>query len=340
MPEPNPQMAAILALIAEAMKDRPERTSLSPVEARAQTSATTEAFWNADRPVIWAVYNHEIPGPGGPVRIRLYDPGIARPAPCLVYVHGGGWVICNLDSHDGVCRRLAQAGGFLVASIDYRLAPEHKFPAGLDDCIAAVRWIATQGADWGIDTSRLAIGGDSAGANLALATLLSRRDQDESPLLAGLLIYGAYAAYTADSETASQKAFGDGSHILSRDDMRWFWDHYVRDESDNRNPLAVPLLADLRGLPTLMVTAAELDPLLDDSTALVARLEAAGVPYRYVLWPGVTHASIQMTRMLDVAKDHIEDHGGLGARAAERVRRPRAAAFLAWNGGGPPSVAR
>ena len=135
------------------MKDRPVRTTLSPVEARAQTSATFEAFWNADRPTLWAVYNHEIPGPDRPIRIRLYDPGVARPAPCLVYIHGGGWVICSLDTHDGVCRRLALAGGFLVASVDYRLAPEHKFPAGLEDCIAAVRWLAARGADWGIDTA-------------------------------------------------------------------------------------------------------------------------------------------------------------------------------------------
>jgi acetyl esterase len=307
MPELNPQMAEILALIAEAMKERPERSALSPVEARAQTSATTEAFWNADRPTLWAVYNHEIPGPGGRIRIRLYDPGVARPAPCLVYIHGGGWVICNLDTHDGVCRRLAQAGEFLVASLEYRLAPEHKFPAGLDDCIAATRWLGAHGGEWGIDTSRLAIGGDSAGANLALATLLGLRDAGAHPLLAGLLIYGAYAAYTAEFESASQRAFGDGRYIISADDMRWFWNHYVRDEADNRNPLAVPLLADLAGLPPLMLTAAEFDPLLDDSTALVARLEAAGAPYRYVLWPGITHAAIHMTRMLDVAQAHIED---------------------------------
>ena len=257
---------------------------------------------------MWAVYNHEIPGPRGPIRIRLYDPGVARPAPCLIYVHGGGWVICNLETHDGVCRRLAQAGGFLVASVDYRLAPEHKFPAGLEDCIAAARWLASQGGDWGIETGRLAIGGDSAGANLALATLLSLRDAGARSLpRAGLLIYGAYAAYTAEFESASQRAYGDGSYILSAEDMRWFWNHYVRDEADNLNPLAAPLLADLAGLPPLMLTAAEFDPLLDDSTALVARLEAAAAPYRYVLWPGITHASIQMTRMLDVAQEHIED---------------------------------
>jgi acetyl esterase len=307
MPQLNPQMAEILALIEQAMKDRPARTSLSPIEARAQMSATFEAFWNADRPGLWAVYNHEIPGPRGPIRVRLYDPGTPRPAPCLIYLHGGGWVIGSLDTHDGACRRLAQAGHFLVASIDYRLAPEHKFPAGLEDGVAAVRWIAAHGADWGIDLGRLAIGGDSAGANLALAALLALRDRGAGPLRAGLLIYGAYGAYRAGTETPSQAAYGDGRYILSSDDMRWFWSHYVKAESDDADPLAAPLLADLRGLPPLLVTACEFDPLLDDSKRLVARLEEAGTPYRFAFWPGVTHACIHMTRMLDVAQSHIED---------------------------------
>ena len=307
MPELNPQMAEILAVIAVGMEGRPERTSLSPVEARAQGNATFEPFWNADRPTLWAVYNFELPGARGPIRVRLYDPGIARPAPCLIYLHGGGWVIGSLDSHDGVCRRLAQAGEFMVASIDYRLAPEHKFPAGLEDCLAAVRWIAAEGGQWGIDPARLALGGDSAGGNLALATLLSLRDAGASPLRAGLLIYGAYLPYTAETETASQAAYGDGSNVLSAAEMRWFWGHYVTGPADNRNPLAVPLLAELGGLPPLMVTAAEFDPLLDDSTQLVAKLEAAGAPHRYVLWPGVTHACIHMTRMLDVAQTYMAE---------------------------------
>jgi acetyl esterase len=304
MPQLNPQMGEILALIEQAMKDRPRRTSLPPIEARAQMSATFEAFWNADRPALWAVYNHEIPGPGGPIRVRLYDPGIERPAPCLIYLHGGGWVIGSLDTHDGACRRLAQAGNFLVASIDYRLAPEHKFPAGLEDCVAAVRWIFAHGSEWGIDRGRLAIGGDSAGANLALAALLSLRDRAD-PLRAGLLIYGVYSA--GDTDTPSWAAYGDGRYVISSDDMRWFWNHYVRDAADDVDPLAVPLLADLKGLPPLLVTACEFDPLLDDSKRLVARLDQAGTPYRYAFWPGVTHACIHMTRMLDVAQTHIED---------------------------------
>ena len=304
MPELNPQMAKILELMEEAMKYRPERVSLSPVEARAQSNATFEAFWNADRPTLWAVYNYEIPGPRGPIPVRLYDPGIARPAPCLIYIHGGGWVICDLNTHDGACRRLALAGDFMVASVDYRLAPEHKFPAGLKDCVAAVRWIAAHGADWAIDPGRLAIGGDSAGANLSLATLLSLRDAGERPARAGALIYGAYAV---DTDTESAHAYGDGRYIISRNDMDWFWGHYLNGEADKRNPLAAPLHADLHDLPPLLVTACEFDPLLDDSRRLLARLEEARVPHRFAFWPGVTHACIHMTRMLDVAQSHIAD---------------------------------
>jgi len=307
MPELDPQMAQILALIAEATKDRPERVSLSPAQARAQMIASFEPFWNADRPVLWEVYNLTLPGPAGPIPLRLYDPGLPRPAPCLVYLHGGGWVIGNLDTHDGVCRRLAEAGRFLVASIDYRLAPEHKFPAPLDDCITAVRRLAEQGGRLGIDPERLAVGGDSAGGNLALATLLALRDTTGAePPRAGLLIYGAYQAYRPGSETASQRAYGDGSYVLSLEDMHWFWDHYVRGEADDTNPLAAPLHADLRGLPPLLVTAAEFDPLLDDSRQLVVKLEEAGQPHRFDLWPGVTHACLHMTRMLDAATTHLE----------------------------------
>ncbi len=304
MPELDPQMAEILKVMAEALKDRPDRTTMTAVEARAQTTATTEAFWNTDRPSLWSVYNLTIPGPDGPIPARLYDPGVSRPAPCLVYVHGGGWVICNLDSHDNLCRRLALAGGFMVLSVDYRLAPEHKFPAGLDDCLAAARWTAAQGSEWGIDTGRLVIGGDSAGANLSLASLMALRDAGEDLMRGGVLIYGAYSP---DTESPSHKAYGDGSYVLSTDEMLWFWNHYIRSEEDNKNPLAVPLLGDVKGLPPLLVTAAEFDPLLDESHALVTKLIAAGQPHRFDLWPGVTHACIQMSRMLDAADKQIED---------------------------------
>jgi acetyl esterase len=221
MGELHPQMKAILDKIAET--DLPPLQTLSPAAARAQGDASFVPFWNANPPAVRSVTNVTFPGPAGPVAVRLYDPGVTRPAPCLVYLHGGGWVIGSLDAVDDPCRRIALAGRVLVASIDYRLAPEHKFPAGLEDCIAAVRWAAGAGEAHGIDGRRLAVGGDSAGANLSLATLVALRDAGGPRLRGGLLIYGAYSMST---DSPSHRAFGDGRYILSLAEMDWFTSHY------------------------------------------------------------------------------------------------------------------
>jgi acetyl esterase len=300
----HPQMRAIVAMMAAT--PFPALTSLAPDVARAQDAAHFDAFWNEEAPPLPAVTDHRVPGADGTIAIRLYDPGPARPAPCLVYLHGGGWVLGGLDSHDRVCRELALAAGIMVAAVDYRRAPEHKFPLPLQDCIAAVRWIVGNGGGWGIDPARLAVGGDSAGGNLALATLLARRDQGERPLSAGLLVYGMFAA---DGDSDSHRRFGDGSLLLSTAEAAGFWDCYLADAGQRRDPLAVPLLADLHGLPPLYVAAAALDPLLDDSLRLVERLKAAGQPHRFRLWPGLTHASFQMSRRLEPMRGHIAEIG-------------------------------
>jgi len=284
----------------------PALASLSPAAARAQDAAYFDAVWNAEAPALPAVTDHRVPGGAGTIAIRLYDPGAARPAPCLVYLHGGGFVLGGLDSHDRVCRELALAAGVLVAAVDYRLAPEHKFPLPLQDCVAAVRGLAALGESWGIDAARLAVGGDSAGGNLALSTLLALRDQGGPTLRAGLLVYGMFAA---DPACSSQRRFGDGSLLLSTADTEWFWDCYLADAAQRRDPLAVPLLADLHGLPPLHVAAAALDPLLDDSLRLVERLEAARQPHAFRLWPGLTHGSFQMSRRLEPMRGHIAEIG-------------------------------
>jgi len=154
----------------------PALSSLEPDTARKLDAEQFDAYWNADPPSLAAVTEHALSGADGPIRTRLYDPGARKPAPCLAYFHGGGWVLGGLDSHDRVCRELALASGMLVAAVDYRLAPEHKFPEPLEDCIAAMQWIAAEGRNLGIDSARLAVGGDSAGGNLALSTLLALRD--------------------------------------------------------------------------------------------------------------------------------------------------------------------
>ena len=295
-PQLDPQMQEVLLWYARRVDVLKPVSDLTPAEARAQARWSFTDLWNADAPPVAAVDDRQLPGPRGPLTVRVYDPGLPRPAPCVIYVHGGGWVLCDLDSHDGLCRRLALAGRTLVVAVDYGLAPENKFPAPLEDCLAAIRWLAAHGADWGVDPMRLAVAGDSAGANLALACCLALRDGGGPPLRCALLFYGVYGL---DPDTPSIADYGDGSFLLSASDMKWFGDHYLGGTGRAHDPLARPLLAELRGLPPLYLSAAEFDPLLDDSRRLAARLEEADVPHDFVVWRGVIHACLHMTAMVD-----------------------------------------
>jgi acetyl esterase len=313
MAELHPQMVEILDMIARDMVGKPKLPELSPVEARRMSDAEFTPFWNADAPPVAHVADRVIPGPYGPIPVRIYDPGAPDLSPGLVYIHGGGWVICNLDSHDGVCRRLANHSGLRVISIDYRLAPEHKFPLPLEDCVAVLRWIGKHGRELGIDPERLAVTGDSAGGNLALAVAMALRDQG-GPALKGVgLIYGAF---DVDFDTRSYRDYGGDYYYLSRQEMLWYWDHYLRDGADRSNPLAVPGCGPLDGLPPLLVIGAEFDPLLDDSRKLVERLKAAGAPHEWILWPGVVHGCIHMTRMLEPAEGFLQQLAGWLRRQA------------------------
>ena len=293
-------MAEILALIAAL--DLPPYESMEAAAARA-AAEERNVFWNEGNPEVASVRDLTLPGPSGPLRLRLYEPaGVGATSPGVLYIHGGGWVICSLDTHDGVCRRLANVSGLRVASLDYRMAPEHPFPAPLDDCIAATRWLRTHAGEIGFDADRVALAGDSAGANLALATLLALRDAGEPLPGAAALIYGAFSA---DLDSPSHREFGGGEYVLSTPVMHWFWDHYVPDAARREDPLAAPLHGDLRGLPPLYVSAAELDPLRDDSERLAGRLALAGVDFDYRLWRGVCHACFMMNRMLPAADEQI-----------------------------------
>jgi acetyl esterase len=298
-------MAEILRLINRL--DLPPYESMSAADARA-AAEERNAFWNEGNPAVASARDLTLPGPGGPLPLRLYEPaGVAAPSPGVLYIHGGGWVICSLDTHDGVCRRLANASGLRVASLGYRMAPEHPYPAPLDDCIAAALWLRAHGRELGIDPDRLALAGDSAGANLSLATLLALRDRGESLPATAALIYGAFSA---DLDSTSHRRYGGGEYILSTPVMHWFWDHYVPDRSRRVDPLVSPLLADLHDLPPLYVSAAELDPLRDDSERLAGKLALAGVDFDYRLWRGVCHACIMMSRMLPAANRQIAEIAG------------------------------
>lgn len=296
MPTLDPYMAEILRAAAE--QGLAPLETMTAVEARAAAEERNRV-WNEDNPPVGRVEDVDLPGPGGSLRLRVYEPkGAAANGPGVLYIHGGGWVICSLDTHDGVCRRLANKSGLRVASLDYRMAPEHPFPAPVEDCLAATTWLRLHGASVGIDPSRLALAGDSAGANLALASCLALKQRGEAQPQAAALIYGAFSA---DLDSPSHRAFGGGTYWLSTPTMHWFWDQYVPDKAQRADPLVSPLNADLAGMPPLYVSAAEFDPLRDDSERIAAKLALAGVDFDYRLWRGVTHACFMMSRKLPAA---------------------------------------
>ena len=241
------------------------------------------------------VGNLDIPGPGGALPVRIYTPGVATTAlPIIVYFHGGGWVVGNLDSHDNLCRALAAKTDAIVVSVDYRLAPESTFPAALDDAAAALQWVAGNARSFNGDATRIALAGDSAGGNLAAALSLLERDRQGTAIAAQALIYPAVDLSNLDRPSTLQFAKG---LFLTRERMAWFIDQYVPDKAARGNPLVSPLLAvDQRNLPPTLVITAEFDPLRDEGEAYAAVLEEAGVEVRSQRFAGVLHGFASMDR--------------------------------------------
>lgn len=284
--------AATAQILARARSAPPIDYAAMPMaEARALFDRNN-AYWNRADVALAAIHDIAIPGPAGAMRARLYLPATTPGLPVLLYVHGGGWTFGNVDSHDRCMRLLAQQSGAAVIGFDYRLAPEHPFPAALDDTLAALAWIRREGAALGLDATRLAIGGDSAGANIALAALVAARDAGTPALAGATLFYGCYAPI---HDTQSHRRFGNGDYILTTPRMRWYWRNYLGSLPEDTTALAAPLRADLRGLPRLFLNAAGLDPLLDDTILLAGRLAHAGTPYALDLIPGAVHGCMQQT---------------------------------------------
>jgi acetyl esterase len=300
--ELDPEIAAILDEAAGA--DLPDPTTLPIASARAQLTAASLA-WNVTPPPLAVVADLSAPGPNGAIGLRLYRPRAAGRLPLLLYLHGGGFTFGSLDTHDRLMRLLALAADALVLGVDYRLAPEHPFPAALEDCLVALRWTRAHAAELGGEGERMLIAGDSAGANLALSTLLALRDADE-PLPRGAALF--YGCYASDSASASHARFGDGSYRLSSAEMAWFWRNYLG-ATPAGTALAEPLHAELTGLPPLYLTLAAVDPLADDTRALSRRLEEAGVAHECRECPGLVHGFLQMTARSAAARDAMADAG-------------------------------
>jgi acetyl esterase len=263
-------------------------------------------FGSAVREPVARVEENTAPGPAGDIPVRVYAPAERGPLPALVYFHGGGFVCGSLESHDALCRALANRARCLVMAVGYRLAPEHPFPAAPEDCFAAVRFLAQRGREFGADPARIAVAGDSAGGNLAAVTALVCRERGGPALCHQLLLYPVMAR---DFETASYRANADG-YLLTRDTMIWFWRQYLRDPADAENPLAAPLAAkDVSGLPPATVVTAEFDPLRDEGEAYALRLARAGVPTELTRRPGLIHGFLSFPDRIDRARLEIDRLG-------------------------------
>ena len=293
----DPQIQQVIdALTASNFKSVHEQT---PAEARTQYERMIEARGIAPAPVA-GVEDRSIPGPAGDLPVRIYHPDLDAPAlPGLVYYHGGGHVIGNLDTHDSVARNLCNGAGYVVVSVDYRLAPEHKFPAAAEDAFAAVRWCAAHGADIGIDSRRIAVGGDSAGGNLAAVAALMARGAGGPAIRLQVLVYPV-TDYACDTD--SYRTYAQGYGLLEARSMRWFRNHYLRGEADRLDWRAAPLrCADLSGLPPAIVLTARCDVLRDEGKAYAQRLRAAGVDVEYRECGGMIHGFFTMAPAIDGA---------------------------------------
>ena len=282
------------------------REEMSPAEGRARMEAE-RAWWNDDLPAVAKSVDTAVDSDHVRVPVRLIYPTDAANPPVLIYLHGGGWVMGSLQTHHRAMRYLALASGAVVVAVDYALSPEARFPVALEQSLAVIDHVRNDGADWGLDPARVALGGDSAGANLAAAAALRLRDSGARDLAALLLFYGVF---DCDFETASYRQFADGRYGLSREMMEIFFDHYVGPDGARDDPGVAVLANDLAGLPPTHVYAAELDVLREDSVRFESKLRAAGVPGDFKIYPGMVHAFINLTRMVDDAHDLIDRAAG------------------------------
>jgi acetyl esterase len=313
----HPDVARLVAEFAELGVQTYD--TMSVLRARAVLEGVTRQ--QAPPVPVASVRDILVDGAEGLLPARVYDPAPGQPLPLVVYFHGGGWVLGSVRAADRPCRRLASAGRCVIVSVEYRRAPETRFPGPLEDCVAAVRWIAAHAEALG-GGAGLVLMGDSAGGNLAAAATLCLRDEGGPPVDAQLLLYPCLAP-ARGSTFASYRENADGP-LMTRAEMEWFWDHYLRTEADGADPRAAPLVAeDLSGLPAATIVVAELDPLRDEGLAYGERLRSAGVEVTTTVYPGGAHGFWWMDAPLRQAGELTDQLAGvLAGIGAGRSTKP------------------
>jgi len=299
---------------AEQLRNVLESLALPPLDQLSVTDARAAAMGlialQGDAEPVAETREVVVPGPAGDIPVRVYlpagDPGPAGAGagdvrPLIVYFHGGGWVIGSVDLLDRPCRAIANASGAVVASVEYRLAPEHKFPAAIEDAYAATCWLAQHAAEYGADADQVLVAGDSAGGNLAAVTAILARDRPDGPRVRAQILYCAVTAAPDHGGFGSYDEAAEG-YMLTRADMHWFWAHYTNSPADDTDPMAAPLhTPDLSGLPPALVIVAGYDPLRDEGLAYARRLDDAGVPVTVRAFDGQMHDFFWVMGAVDTA---------------------------------------
>lgn len=293
------QVQQLLDSLAAA--DLPPLNELSPAEARQQMLDASLALGKSQ--AVQSVEDRTIPGPSGAIPVRIYKPA-GDALPVVVYFHGGGWVIGSIQTHDRYCRALANSANAVIVSVEYRLAPEHKFPAAAEDAYEAARWVSENVRAIGGRPGAIAVAGDSAGGNLATVVALMSRDRGGPQIDFQVLIY---PIADHDFETSSYRNFADG-YFLTRDAMIWFWDQYCRPDTDRSHSYLSPLRdSDLNGLPAALVLTAEYDPLCDEGECYAEKLRQAGVDVTLSRYDGMIHGFVRRLNYLDVAQLALDE---------------------------------
>jgi acetyl esterase len=279
--------------------------AVSHAEAR-RIAEEVRAPWTRGGPQMAKITERAVPAPNGPVRIRCYDPGPDVTKPALIYLHGGGWTLFSLDTHDRLMREYAARAGVMVVGVDYALSPEAKYPVALEQVVTVARYLADQGSKLGIDPLRIALGGDSAGANLAISACIRLRDKGHSRLIRAMVLN--YGVFDRRSSAESQRRFGGAGNMLTSVEMKSFWRNYLRTDRDAEDPLVCPLLrADLRGLPRALLVVPECDLLTEQSVQLADRLAAAGVSVKLEMYRGTVHSFLEAVSIAPIADRAFDD---------------------------------
>jgi acetyl esterase/lipase len=300
----DPQVARYLQASAESEAEEADTLSLEEQRRLAVQAALAEA---GEPEAVASVEDRVIPGPAGSLPIRIYTPVGAEGdrLPVLVYFHSGGWVFGSIEGHDPVCRALANHAGCLVVSVDYRLAPEHRFPAAPEDCYAATKWVAAHAREIKADPARIAVGGDSAGGNLSAAVALMARDRGGPELCYQVIIYGE--TDYPEPGPASYETYATG-YDLTRKYMIWLWEQYLARPADRAHPYASPLrAADLSGLAPALIITAEYDPVRDEAEHYARRLREAGIPVRLSRYNGMIHSFFRMFSLFEQSWQALEE---------------------------------